>query len=105
VRLGPNPSIVEFTRVDRKSVPMTNADVQEVWKIALADPAYRKRLTRDLAGLRPEALRIYTEDKSDPCFRGRCFYLIVREGDFYVSNASVVVDLATKRILPERSPK
>ena len=105
VRLGVTPSIVEFTRVDRKSVPMTDADVQEVWKIALADPAYRKRLTRDPAGLKPEALRIYTEDRKDPCFSGRCFYLIVRDGDYYVSNASVTVDLATKRILLERSPR
>lgn len=105
VRLGATPSIVEFTRVDRKSVPMTDADVQEVWRIALADPAYRRRLTRDPGRLKPEALRIYTEDRNDPCFSGRCFYLIVRDGDYYVSNASVTVDLATKRILPERGPR
>ena len=105
VRLGAAPSIVEFTRVDRKSVPMTEADVQEAWRIALADPAYKRRLNRDPGGLTPEALRIYTEDRSDPCFSGRCFYLIVRDGDFYVSDASVTVDLATKRILPERSPE
>jgi hypothetical protein len=105
VRLGATPSIVEFTRVDRKSVPMTDADVQDVWKIALADPAYRRRLTRDPGGLKPEALRIYTEDRTDPCFSGRCFSLIVRDGDYYVSNASVTVDLATKRVLAERSAK
>ena len=105
VRLGTAPAVVEFTRVDRKSVPMTDADVQEAWKIALADPTYRRRLTRDPGGLIPEALRIYAEDRQDPCFSGRCFYLIVRDGDYYVSNASVTVDLATKRILPERSPK
>ena len=105
VRLAATPSIVEFTRVDRKSVPMTEADVQEVWKIALADPSYRRRLARDPGGLKPEALRIYTEDRQDPCFSGRCFYLIVRDGDYYVSSASVTVDLATRRILPERSPK
>jgi len=105
VRLGAAPSIVEFTRLDRKSVPMTDADVQEVWRTALADPAYKGRLPRDPGGLKPEALRIYTEDRKDPCFSGRCFYLIVRDGDYYVSNASVTVDLATKRILPERSPR
>lgn len=105
VRLGPTPSIVEFTRVDANSVPLTEADVQEVWKVALADSAYRTRLSRDAGGLRPEALRIYTEDRNDPCFKGRCFYLIVRDGDFYVSRASVTVDLATRRILTERSPK
>lgn len=105
VRLGAAPSIVELTRVDRKSVPMTDTDVQEVWKTALADAAYRKRLARDPGGLKPEALRIYTEDREDPCFSGRCFYLIVRDGDYYVSNASVTVDLATKRILSERSAK
>jgi hypothetical protein len=105
VRMTPTPSIVEFTRVDRKSVPMTARDVQEAWKIALADPAYRARLKRDPGTLKPEALRMYTEDPRDPCYSGRCFYLIVRDGDYYVSSASVVVDLATKRILPERSPK
>jgi hypothetical protein len=105
VRLGAAPSIVEFTRVDRKSVPMTEADVQDAWQVALADPAYRKRITRNLSTLKPEALRIYTEDRNDPCFAGRCFYVIVRDGDYYISDASVTVDLATKRILPERSPK
>ena len=105
VRLTPTASILEFTRVDRKSVPMTARDVQEAWKIALADPAYRARLKRDPGTLKPEALRMYTEDPRDPCYSGRCFYLIVRDGDYYVSSASVVVDLATKRILPERSPK
>ncbi len=103
VRLGAAPSIVEFTRVDAKSVPMTDADVQAVWKIALADDAYRRRLNRDPARLKPEALRIYTEDREDPCFSGRCFYLIVRDGDYYVSSASATVDLATKRVLTERS--
>lgn len=105
VRLTPTPSIVEFTRIDRKSVPMTPTDAQEAWKIALADPSYRARLKQDPGTLKPEALRMYTEDPKDPCFSGRCFYLIVRDGAYYVSNASVVVDLTTKRILPERSPK
>jgi hypothetical protein len=103
VSLSGTPSIVEFVRVDRRSVPTTDADVQEVWRIALADTAFRARLARDTGGLVPEALRIYTEDPSDPCFTGRCFYLIVRQGDFYVSRASVTVDLATRRVLVERS--
>lgn len=105
VRLGSAPSIAEFTRIDRKSVPMTANDAQEAWKIALADSAYRTRLQRDPKNLKPEALRMYTEDPNDPCFSGRCFYLIVRDGDYYVSNASVTVDLTTRRILPERTPR
>ncbi len=105
VLLTPTPSIVEFTRIDRKNVPMTAIDIQEAWQVALADPSYRARLTKDAKTLKPEALRMYTEDPKDPCFSGRCFYLIVKDGDYYVSNASVTVDLATKRILPERSPK
>ena len=84
---------------------MTDADVQDAWRIALADTTYRTRLARDASGLKPEALRIYTEDPNDPCFTGRCFYLIVRQGDFYVSTGSVTVDVATRRILPERGPR
>ena len=105
VRLTPASTIVEFTRIDRKNVPMTANDAQEAWRIALADPSYRARLRGDPTTLKPEALRMYTEDPKDPCFSGRCFYLIVRDGDYYVSNASVTVDLTTKRILPERNPK
>jgi hypothetical protein len=105
VRLGSDPSVVEFTRVDRKSIPMSEADVRAAWDIALADATYRKRLARDPGGLKPEALRIHTEDPNDPCFSGGCFYLIVRDGDFYVSGASVTVDVLSKRILAERSPK
>ena len=104
VRLGPSPAVTEFARVDRRSVPMTEADVQQAWQIALADPAYKARLSRDPSRVRVEALRIYSEDPADPCSAGRCFYVIVREGDFYVSGASVTVDLATRRVLPERSP-
>lgn len=105
VNLSATPAIVEFTRVDRRSVPTTDADIQEAWRIALADTAYRTRLARDPSGLKQEALRIYTEDPNDPCFTGRCFYLIAKQGDFYVPTASATVDLTTRRILPERSPK
>ncbi len=105
VQLGASPSIVEFTRIDARSVPMTQADVEEAWNVARADKAYMRGLGRSPERLTPEALRIYTEDRSDPCYHGRCFYLILRDGDYYVSNASVVVDLATKRILLDRSAK
>jgi hypothetical protein len=105
VNLTGPPTIVEFTRVDRRSVPTTDADIQEAWRIALADTSFRTRLARDPGGLKQEALRIYTEDPNDPCFTGRCFYLIAKQGDFYVSTAGVTVDLATRRILPGRSPK
>jgi Cu2+-containing amine oxidase len=105
VRLGSNPAVVELTRVDRRSVPVVTAEIQEAWKIALADAAYTRRLAREPSKLTVEALRLYTEDRSDPCFSGRCLYVMVREGAYYISNASVVVDLSAKRILPERSPK
>jgi hypothetical protein len=105
VRLGADAAVVEFTRVDRRSVPVVETEVQEAWKIALADAAYSKQIARDPAQLKVEALRLYTEDRSDPCFSGRCLYLMVRDGKFYVSAASVVVDLATKRILAERNPR
>lgn len=105
VRLGASPAVVEFTRIDPQSVPLTPALIQDAWKIALSDAGYTKRLARSAAGLRVEALRIYTQDKSDPCFTGQCLYLLVRDGDFYLSNASVVVDLGTRRVLLERSPR
>jgi hypothetical protein len=105
VNLSGTPTIVEFTRVDRRSVPTTDTDIQEAWRIALADASFRTRLARDPGSLKQEALRIYTEDPNDPCFTGRCFYLIAKQGDFYVSTAGVTVDLATRRILPGRSPK
>lgn len=105
VRLGTDPAVVEFTRVDTRSLPVTQAEVDAAWRVALADAGYQQRLQRDSTGLKPEALRLYTEDRKDPCFAGRCLYLIVRDGDFYVSRASVVVDLAQKRVLAERSPK
>jgi hypothetical protein len=102
VRLDRDPAVVEVSRVAASSVPMTQADIDEAWKIALADSAYAARLGRDPASVRVEALRLYTEDRDDPCFAGRCFYLIVREGAFYVSDASVIVDLATRRLVPAR---
>lgn len=105
VRLGASPTVVEITRVDRRSVPLVNAEIQEAWKIALADADYTRRLAREPSKLTVEALRLYTEDRSDPCFSGRCLYVMVREGAYYLSGASVVVDLASRRILPERSPK
>ena len=105
VRLGPTPAVIEFTQVDRRSVPIINAEIQDAWRIALADAAFTRRLGRDASKLTVEALRLYTEDRADPCFSGRCLYLLVREGAYYLSSGSVVVDLSSRRILPERSPK
>ena len=105
VRLGATPAVVEFSQIDSRNVPMIEADVQEAWKVALADAGFRKLLSRDPSRLKVEALRIYTERREDPCFAGRCFYLVVRDGDFYISAASVTVDLATRRILSEGSPR
>lgn len=105
VELGAKPQVVEFTRVDARSVPMTQSDVDEVWRIALADSAYVSRLGRSPDRLVPEALRMYSQDPDDPCFRARCYYLIVRDGDFYVSNASAIVDVSNKRILTDRRSK
>jgi hypothetical protein len=102
VRLGDDPAVVEVERVAASSVPMTQADVDQAWAIAQADQAYVSRLGRDPKSLRVEALRIYTEDRDDPCFAGRCFYLIVRDGAYYVSDASVIVDLVSRRLLPVR---
>ncbi len=105
VRLGEAPEVVEFARIDSRNVPITEADVQDAWRVALADAGFQKRLNRDPARVKVEALRIYTERRDDPCFSGRCFYLVVRDGDFYVSDASVTVDLATRRILSEGRPR
>lgn len=102
VQLGARPSVVDFMRIDAGSVPMTEADVLEAWNIARADEAYMRVLGRHRGQLTPEALRIHTGDRSDPCYHGRCFYLIVRDGDYYVSDASVVVDLAARRVLWDR---
>ena len=105
VRLGADAAVVEVQRVSASSVPMTQADIDQAWAIALADSAYTARLGRDVSRMRVEGLRIFSEDRTDPCAAGRCFYLIVRDGPYYVSGASVIVDLATRRVLPGRSPR
>jgi hypothetical protein len=99
VRLGAAPAVIEVDRVAANSVPMTPQDVDQAWKIALADPAFTARLARDPSRVRVEALRLFSDDRDDPCFAGRCFYLIVRDGAYYISEATAVVDLATARVL------
>ena len=105
VRLGAAPAVADVQRVSANSVPMTRSDVDQAWRVALADKAYVARLGRDSTRLRVEALRMFSEDPNDPCSSGRCFYLMVRDGDFYVPSASVIVDLATQRLLPARRPQ
>ena len=105
VRLGTTPAVAEVQRVSANSIPITRADVDQAWRVALADKAYLAQLGRSPAQLRVEALRMYSEDPSDPCSSGRCFYLLVRDGDFYVPGASAIVDLATQRLLPARRPQ
>jgi len=105
VRLGNAPAVTDVQRVNANAVPMTRADVDQAWRVALADKAYIAALGRDPGRLRVEALRMFSEDPNDPCSSGRCFYLMVRDGDFYVPAASVIVDLATQRLLPARRPQ
>jgi hypothetical protein len=105
VRLGTTPAVADVQRVSANSIPITRADVDQAWRVALADQAYVTRLGRDPGQLRVEALRMYSEDPSDPCSSGRCFYLMVRDRGFYVPGASVIVDLATQRLLPARRPQ
>ena len=102
VQLGAKPSVSEVERVDARNLPVTQSEVQQAWRVAKSDPEYAKRLRAQTERLTPEALRIFSNDRNDPCFSGRGVYLIVRAGEFYVSDASVVVDLATNRILGER---
>lgn len=99
VRLGAEPVVIQVDRVAANSVPMTQQDVDQAWKIALADQAFTVRLARDPARVRVEALRLFSEDRDDPCFAGRCFYLLVRDGAYYISEATAVVDLATARVI------
>ena len=105
VRLGTSPAVADVQRVTAHSIPITRSDVDEAWRVALADAAYVANLGRETARLQVEALRIYSEDPADPCSSGRCFYLMVRDGGLYVPDASVIVDLATRRLLPARRPQ
>lgn len=102
VQLGAKPNVSDVERVDARSLPVTRSEVQQAWRIAQSDPAIADLLRAQTEQLTPEALRMFSNDRNDPCFSGRCLYLIVRAGEFYVSDASVVVDLATRRILGER---
>jgi hypothetical protein len=105
VRLGADPSVAEVQRISANSIPITRADVDQAWRVALSDKAYVTQLGRNPAELRVEALRMYSEDPSDPCSSGRCLYLMIRDGGFYVPGAAVIVDLATQRLLPARRPQ
>ncbi len=105
VRLGTTPAVADVQRVSANSIPITRAEVDQAWRVALADKAYVAQLGRNPDQLRVEALRMYSEDPSDPCSSGRCFYLMVRDGGRYVPGASVIVDLATQRLLPARRPQ
>jgi hypothetical protein len=102
VRLGTAPAVADVQRVSANSIPITRSDVDQAWRVALADKAYLTQLDRNPTQLRVEALRMYSEDPSDPCSAGRCFYLVVRDGDLYIPGASVIVDLTTQRVLPAR---
>lgn len=103
VRLGAPMTVVETARIDARNVPMTDGEIQEVWRIAQADPAVRSKLGNRMPEIRPEALRSYSEDPNDPCYRGRCYYLLLRVGNNYLNEPAITVELNSKRVLAERS--
>ena len=103
VRLSGTPAVVEVARIDASNVPITSEETQEAWRIAQADPAVRNKLGNRIAEIRPEALRSYSEDPNDPCYRARCFYLLLRVGANYLNEPAITVELNSKRVLPERS--
>ena len=105
VRLGASPAVTDVQRVSASGLPVTRSEVDEAWRLALADTAYVKTLARETKGLQVEALRIYSEDANDPCSSGRCLYLLVRDRGLYVQDAAVIVDLASRRLLPARRPQ
>lgn len=103
VRLSAPMAVVDAARIDARNVPMTDDEIQEVWRIAQADPAVRNKLGNRIAEIRPEALRTYSEDPNDPCSKGRCYYLLLRIGRNYLSEPAITVELNSKRVLAERS--
>ncbi len=103
VSLGTTAAVVEAVRIDARNLPITDDETQEVWRIAQADQGVQNKLGRRIAEIRPEALRTYSEDPNDPCTRGRCYYLLLRVGNSYLSEPEITVELNSKRVLTERS--
>jgi hypothetical protein len=103
VRLGASAAVVEATRIDARSVPITDAEAQLAWQIAREDEAVRAKVANRMEQVRPQAMRSYSEDPNDPCHRGRCMYLLLRVGNAYLEGVAVTVELNSRRVLPERS--
>jgi hypothetical protein len=102
VQLGEKRAVVSVQRVEESTVPMTEIELQSAARLAAENAEVRAVLGTQLADLQVEGLRIFTNDKRDPCFAQRCVRLLYRMGRDYVSDPIVIVNLSKPTVLVER---
>jgi Cu2+-containing amine oxidase len=102
VQLGTGAAVVSVQRVEESNVPMTDIELQSASRLANENAQVRSVLGAQLAQLQVEGLRVFTNDKRDPCFAQRCVRLLYRQGSDYLSDPVVIVNLSKPTVLVER---
>ena len=83
--------------------PISEEEFAEARALALADPAIRELLGQKAERVAVEALGLYTTDPGDPVFGHRAMSLFFREGDTYLANVDVTVDLTSRKVTVTRN--
>ncbi len=106
--------VVEHVRLPQNKVPLGVADVQEALRLALENGAVRQLLGARASGFRvlsgpitPEnansdrvsGLRHVAGNREDPCYRGRCLYLLFSSGGrLILTDEEILVNLTTRDV-------
>ena len=113
-------SVIEVTQIAADQVPLTETDLAEAARLALADPEVSRALGADASRFRPESsaertktpqaeqyviegLPVRASRRGDPCWRHRCLQLLFRTGDAYLMKPVVVVDLTSHQVRVQKA--
>ncbi len=104
-------NVREAARINGDAVPLVAEEVNEALALALRNqtvtnllgPNYRefRVATPELQADQPnrvEALRSLASSPNDPCYQHRCLVLLFRQGENYLTEANVTVDLTAQTV-------
>lgn len=105
--------VVEHVRLPQNKVPLGIADVQEALRLAVEHDAVRQLLGARASGFRVltgpitpnnantdyvSGLRHVAGSAEDPCYRGRCLYLLFSSGGRLLLDQEILVNLNTREV-------
>jgi hypothetical protein len=102
VDLGRN-SVIGVVEAKNVPTPLSVEELAEARELALSNPEVKGALGDRAGKVKVEALGLRSRDLDDPIFGHRAMVLLFRDGNRYLANFEVVVDLTAKTVTATQS--